>query len=73
MLRKILFEYKTDEVKEKFELYNEGPRDIFRKIHIVRKVKSTFLLRLAGHVSRLRETRNKYRIFVWNYLCKVSI
>jgi hypothetical protein len=27
-----------------------------------------YLLRLVGHVARVRETRKTYRIFVWNYL-----
>jgi hypothetical protein len=63
VLRRI-FGPKRDEVRREWrKLPNEELRDLFSLPSIIRIIKSR-RMRLAGHVARIGEKRNMYRLFV---------
>jgi hypothetical protein len=63
VLRKI-FGPKSDEVTgERRKLHNEEPHDLYSSPSIIRIIKSR-RMRWAGHVSRMGEKRNAYRLLV---------
>jgi hypothetical protein len=63
MLRRI-FKSKRDEVTGKWrKLHNEELRDLYYSPSILRMIKSK-RMRLAGHVARIGEKRNSYRLLV---------
>jgi hypothetical protein len=59
-----LFEPKRDEVKGEWrKLHNEELRDLYSSPSIIRIIKS-MRMRWAGHVARMGEKRNAYRLLV---------
>jgi hypothetical protein len=63
VLRKI-FGPKRDEVTgELRKLHNEELRDLYSSPSIIRIIRSR-RMRWAGHVARMGEKRNSYRLFV---------
>jgi hypothetical protein len=63
VLRRI-FGPKRDEVTGEWrELHNEELRDLYSSPSIIRIIKSR-RIRWAGHVARMREKRNAYRLLV---------
>jgi hypothetical protein len=63
VLRRI-FGPKRDEVTGEFrKLHNEELRDLYSSPSIIRIIKSR-RMRWAGHVARMGEKRNSYRLFV---------
>jgi hypothetical protein len=63
MLRRI-FGPKRDEVRgDGRKLHNEELHNLYSSPNIIRMTKSR-RMRLAGHVARMRETWNAYRILV---------
>jgi hypothetical protein len=63
VLRRI-FEPKRDEVMgERRKLHNEELRDLYSSPSIIRIIKSR-RMRWAGHVARIGEKRNAYRLLV---------
>jgi hypothetical protein len=63
VLRRI-FGPKRDEVTGDWRrLHNEGLRDLYSSPTIIRIIKSR-RMRLAGHVARMGENRNAYRLLV---------
>jgi hypothetical protein len=61
---KIKYVPKRDEVTGGWrKLYNEELRDFYSSLNIFRMIKSR-RMRWAGHVARMGETRNAYRILV---------
>jgi hypothetical protein len=63
VLRRI-FGPKRDEVTGEWrKLHNEELRDLYSSPSIIRIIKSR-RMRWAGHVSRMREKRNAYRLLV---------
>jgi hypothetical protein len=64
VLRKI-FGPKRDETGEWRKLHNEELRDLYSSPSIIRIMKSR-RTRWAGHVARMGEKRNAYRLLVGN-------
>jgi hypothetical protein len=63
VLRRI-FGRKKDEVTEECrKLHNEELRDLYSSSNIIRIIKS-WRMRWAGHVARMGEERNAYRLLV---------
>jgi hypothetical protein len=63
VLRRI-FGQKRDEVKGEWrQLHNEELRDLYSSPSIIRIIKSR-RMRWAGHVARMGEKRNAYRLLV---------
>jgi hypothetical protein len=63
VLRRI-FGLKRDEVKGKWrKLHNEELRDLYSSPSIIRIIKSR-RMRWTGHVARMGEKRNAYRLLV---------
>jgi hypothetical protein len=63
VLRRI-FGPRRDEVTGEWrKLHNEELRDLYSSPSIIRIIKSR-KIRLAGHVARMREKRNEYRLLV---------
>jgi hypothetical protein len=63
VLRRI-FGLKRDEVTGEWrKLHNEEPRDLYSSPSIIRIIKSR-RMRWAGHVARMGEKRNAYRLLV---------
>jgi hypothetical protein len=63
VLRRI-FGLKRDEVMEEWrKLHNEEFRDMYSSPSIIRTIKSK-RMRWAGHVARIGEKRNAYRLLV---------
>jgi hypothetical protein len=59
-----LFGPKRDEVTGEWrKLHNEELRDLYSSPSIIRIIRSR-RMRLAGHVARMREKRNAYRLLV---------
>jgi hypothetical protein len=63
VLRRI-FGPKRDEVTGDWrKMHDEELRNLYSSPNIIRMIRSRWM-RLAGHVARMRETRNAYRILV---------
>jgi hypothetical protein len=64
VLRRI-FAPKRDEVKVEWrKLHNEELYNLYTLPNIIRRIKSR-RMRWAGHVTRMGEKRNVYRILLW--------
>jgi hypothetical protein len=72
VLRRI-FGPKTDEVTGEWrKLHNEELRDLYSSPSIIRIIKSR-TMRWAGHVARMREKKNAYRLLVGKSEGKISL
>jgi hypothetical protein len=63
VLRRMFGPKKDEETGEWRKLHNEELRDLYSSPSIIRIIKSR-RMRWAGHVVRMREKRNAYRLFV---------
>jgi hypothetical protein len=62
--QKLIFEPKRDEVTGEWrKLHNEELRDLYSSLSIIRIIKSR-RIRCAGHVARMEDKRNAYRLLV---------
>ena len=63
VLRRIFGPQKDDVTEEWRKLHNEELNDLYCSPNIVRMIKSR-IMRWAGHVARMGESRGLYRVFV---------
>jgi hypothetical protein len=65
VLRKVFGPKRDEKTGEWRKLHNEKLRDLYSSPSIIRIIKSR-RMRLAGHVARMGEKRNAYRLLVGN-------
>jgi hypothetical protein len=63
VLRRIFGPKRNEVTREWRELHNEELRDLYSSLSIIRIIKSR-RMRWAGHVARMGEKRNAYRLLV---------
>ena len=64
VLRKIFGAKRHEIAGEWRKLHNAELHALYPSLHIIRNLKST-RLRWAGHVARMEQSRNAYRVLVW--------